>query len=136
MRKQLLVSSMMWVAVLMCAAVQAQTTPPAPPAAGGTADGTPFDIPYGLPISLETARKVLAAVEAEALKHRWKLNIAVVDTHGDLVHFARMEGAQYASGNIAQGKVPKYEELVDLSFADQAIKELGEWTGPICPSDK
>ena len=39
-------------------------------------------------------------------------------------------------GNIAQGKTPKYEELVDLSFADEAIKELGEWTGPICPSDK
>jgi NitT/TauT family transport system substrate-binding protein len=38
-------------------------------------------------------------------------------------------------GNIAQGKVPKYEELVDLSFANDAIKELGEWKGPNCPSD-
>src|SRR5213075_2450405 len=43
-------------------------------------------------------------VEAEALKHRWKMNIAVVDTHGDLVHFARMDGAQLASINISQGK--------------------------------
>src|SRR5450830_159405 len=38
-------------------------------------------------------------------------------------------------GNIAQGKVPKYDDLVDLSFADEAIKELGEWKGPVCPSD-
>jgi NitT/TauT family transport system substrate-binding protein len=39
-------------------------------------------------------------------------------------------------GNISPGKVPAYDDLVDLSFANDAIKELGEWTGPICPSDK
>ena len=37
-------------------------------------------------------------------------------------------------GNIPQGKTPKYEDLVDLSFANEAIKELGEWKGP-CPTD-
>jgi glc operon protein GlcG len=78
--------------------------PAAPPAAGGTADGTPFDVPYGMPVTLETAKKIIAAVEAESAKHRWKMNIAVVDTHGDLVHFSRMDGAQLASINIAQGK--------------------------------
>jgi len=78
--------------------------PAAPPAAGGTADGMPFDIPYGTPVTLETAKKLIAAVEAEATKHRWKLNIAVVDTHGDLVAFARMDGAQLASISISQGK--------------------------------
>lgn len=82
----------------------APAAPPAPPSAGGTADGTPFDVPYGMPINLETAKKVIAAVEAEAAKHRWKLNIAVVDTHGELVHFARMDGSQFASGAISQGK--------------------------------
>jgi glc operon protein GlcG len=78
--------------------------PPAPPPAGGTADGMAFDIPYGTPIGLETAKKLVAAVEAEATKHHWKLNIAVVDTHGDLVHFSRMDGAQLASITISQGK--------------------------------
>lgn len=39
-------------------------------------------------------------------------------------------------GNIPEGKAPKYEELVDLSFADEAIKELGEWKGPVCPSEQ
>ena len=39
-------------------------------------------------------------------------------------------------GNIPEGNAPKYEELVDLSFADEAIKELGEWKGPICPSEQ
>ena len=89
---------------LLGAAVQAQTPAAGPPAAGGTADGVPFDVPYGMPINLETARKVIAAVEAEASKHRWKMNIAVVDTHGELVHFARMDGAQLGSIHVSQGK--------------------------------
>jgi len=37
-------------------------------------------------------------------------------------------------GNIAQGKTPKYEDIVDLSFAQQALKDLGEWKGPVCPT--
>ena len=109
MRRAMLASLMVCGAVLISAQVQAQApaapaVPAAPPTAGGTADGTGFDIPYGMPINLETAKKLLAAVEAEATKHRWKLNIAVVDTHGDLVAFARMDGAQLASVSISQGK--------------------------------
>jgi uncharacterized protein GlcG (DUF336 family) len=82
----------------------APATPPSPPSAGGTPDAMPFDIPYGLSIGLERAKQVMAAAEAEAKKRNWKMNIAVVDTNGELVHFSRMEGAQIASGSIAQGK--------------------------------
>jgi uncharacterized protein GlcG (DUF336 family) len=82
----------------------APATPPAPPSAGGTPDVMPFDIPYGVSIGLERAKQVLAAAEAEAKKRNWKMNIAVVDTNGELVHFARMEGAQIASGSISIGK--------------------------------
>lgn len=96
-------AAVMMSAAVLAGSVQAQT-PPAPPAAGGTADGTPFDIPYGTPITLETAKKLMAAVEAEAAKHRWKLNIAIVDPGGELVHFSRMDGSQLASVAIAQGK--------------------------------
>src|SRR5882757_862296 len=80
----------------------APATPPAPPAAGGTPDAMPFDIPYGQSIGLERAKQVMAAAEAEAKKRNWKMNIAVVDTNGELVQFARMEGAQIASVGIAQ----------------------------------
>jgi NitT/TauT family transport system substrate-binding protein len=38
-------------------------------------------------------------------------------------------------GNIPKGQNPKYEDIVDLSFAKEAIKELGEWKGPLCPSE-
>jgi uncharacterized protein GlcG (DUF336 family) len=91
-------------AVLLGAQVHAQTPAAAPPGAGGTADGIPFDIPYGTPVGLEMAKKMIAAVEAESAKHRWKMNIAVVDTHGDLVHFSRMDGAQLGSVVVSQGK--------------------------------
>ena len=109
MRRIVFTSLMVCGAALISAQVQAQApaapaAPAAPPAAGGTADGIPFDVPYGTPVTLETAKKLIAAVEAEATKHRWKLNIAVVDTHGDLVHFSRMDGAQLASISISQGK--------------------------------
>ena len=86
----------------------AQTPPPAtpaaPPAAGGTPDAMPFDIPYGVSIGLEKAKQVMAAAENEAKRRNWKMNIAVVDTNGELVQFERMEGAQIASGPIAVGK--------------------------------
>jgi uncharacterized protein GlcG (DUF336 family) len=64
----------------------------------------PFDIPYGVSIGLERAKPLMAAAEAEAKKRNWKMNIAIVDTNGELVQFSRMDGAQIASVTIAQGK--------------------------------
>jgi uncharacterized protein GlcG (DUF336 family) len=77
---------------------------PTQPSAGGTPDAVPFDIPYGQSIGLEEAKKVMAAAEAEAKRRNWKMNIAVVDTNGEIVMFERMEGAQIASGNVSIGK--------------------------------
>jgi uncharacterized protein GlcG (DUF336 family) len=77
---------------------------PAPPTAGGTPEIMPFDIPYGQSIGLERAKQVMAAAEAEAKRRSWKMNVAVVDTNGELVQFERMEGAQIASGTISIGK--------------------------------
>ena len=88
----------------MLAQTPTPATPPAPPSAGGTPDAMPFDIPYGVSIGLERAKQVMAAAEAEAKRRNWKMNIAVVDTNGELVHFSRMEGAQIASVPISQGK--------------------------------
>src|ERR1700738_2963088 len=86
------------------AQTQPAAAPPAQPSAGGTPDVMPFDIPYGVSIGLDRAKQVMAAAEAEAKKRNWKMNIAVVDTNGELVNFARMEGAQIASGSISIGK--------------------------------
>lgn len=78
--------------------------PPANPPSGGTPDAMPFDIPYGPAITSDKAKDVLQAAESEAKKRNWKMNIAIVDPNGDLIHFLRMDGAQIASGAISQGK--------------------------------
>jgi uncharacterized protein GlcG (DUF336 family) len=67
-------------------------------------DKMPFDVAYGVPISLERADAVLAAAVAESKKHDWKLNCAVVDSGANLVSFKRMDGAQLASISIAEHK--------------------------------
>jgi NitT/TauT family transport system substrate-binding protein len=38
-------------------------------------------------------------------------------------------------GNIEKGKVTKYEDIVELSFAKAALKDLGPWKGPMCPTE-
>jgi glc operon protein GlcG len=67
-------------------------------------DKMPFDLPYGPPIPLERASAVIAAAIAEARRHDWKLNVAVVDSGGNLVAFERMDGAQLASIPISEHK--------------------------------
>ena len=47
---------------------------------------------------------MIAAAIAEARKHDWKMNITVVDPNGDLIAFARMDGAQLASIEISEHK--------------------------------
>jgi glc operon protein GlcG len=64
----------------------------------------PFDTPYGTPISLERAQAAINAGIAEATKRGWQLNIAVVDSGGNLVAFARMDGAQIGSIAISEHK--------------------------------
>lgn len=64
----------------------------------------PFDVPYGVPISLERAQAVIAASVAEAKGRNWKLSVAVVDSGGNLVAFARMDGTQLSSVSISEHK--------------------------------
>jgi glc operon protein GlcG len=91
-----------------CASLQgvAQTpaaTPPANPL-DAIPDNMPFDIPYGAPITLDRAEALINAVVAEANKHHWKFNIAVVDSGANLVAFRRMDGAQLASIQVSEHK--------------------------------
>ena len=59
---------------------------------------------YGSNVTLEQARKAIAGAEAEARKNAWPMAIAVVDTAGNLVAFARIDNTQTASIQIAQDK--------------------------------
>jgi uncharacterized protein GlcG (DUF336 family) len=55
-------------------------------------------------LSLEGARKALAAGEAEARKNGWAVSIAVVDAAGELLAFVRLDGAHPASVNVSRAK--------------------------------
>jgi glc operon protein GlcG len=60
--------------------------------------------PYGDPIKLEQARKLIAAAEAEAVKQKWPEAIAIVDGSGHLVAFAKMDNTQLGSIEVALEK--------------------------------
>jgi uncharacterized protein GlcG (DUF336 family) len=75
-------------ALLAAFPAKAQTTPP----------------PYGPPIGIENARKVMAAAEAEAAKNNWAVVIAILDSGGHVVMLHRYDNVQLSSIEISQGK--------------------------------
>lgn len=67
---------------------QAQTPPP----------------PYGPPIGIDAARKIMTAAEAEAGKNNWSVVIAIIDSGGHVVMIHRHDNVQLSSIEISQGK--------------------------------
>lgn len=55
-------------------------------------------------ITLDGAKAILAAAEAEALKNKWTVAIAVVDESGNLIAFHKVDDTQVGSIDIAIGK--------------------------------
>jgi glc operon protein GlcG len=55
-------------------------------------------------LTLEAAKKIAAAAEAEAKKNNWNVAIAVVDDGGNLVYLQRLDGTQIASIDLSQFK--------------------------------
>lgn len=59
---------------------------------------------YGSPISLDLAKRVMAAAEAEAQAHQWPMSIVIVDSAGHLVALYKMDQANLGSVRLAQAK--------------------------------
>jgi glc operon protein GlcG len=55
-------------------------------------------------ITLEAAKQMAAAGEAEARKNGWNVAIAIVDAHGGLILFHKLDETQPGSIAVAQGK--------------------------------
>jgi glc operon protein GlcG len=60
--------------------------------------------PYGLPISLEMAKKAAAAAVAEAKKNNWCMAVVITDGSGSLVYLERIDNTQYGSVDVAINK--------------------------------
>ena len=87
-----IVTSILAIAMATASAV-AQPAPSPPPT-----------IPYGTPIGLEAAKKVMVAAEAEAAKNNWGMAIAILDSTGHLVMLHKMDNTQYGSIAVAEDK--------------------------------
>ncbi len=101
---------------------QAPAPTPAPPA--NTPPQLP-PLPYGLGISMEAAKKALAAAEAEAKKNNWTVAIAIVDSSSKLTVFSKMDNTQHASVDFAIGKAVTANNLKRPTKALQDNIALG-----------
>ncbi len=77
--------------VLFTAASAGAQTPATPPV-------------YGSPITLDQAKKAMAAAEAEAKKNNWSMAIAILDSGGLLVMLQRLDNTQWGSIEVAKDK--------------------------------
>jgi glc operon protein GlcG len=64
----------------------------------------PPTTPYGEPISIAAAKKIMAAAEAEATANKWGVSIAIVDSGANLLMLHRLDNAQLASVRLAEAK--------------------------------
>src|SRR5438094_9318036 len=76
---------------------------------------------YGMPISLEQAKKVMAGAEAEAKKNNWPVVIVILDSGGQLVMLQRLDNAQWGSVEIAKEKA---RSAVALRRPTKALQDL------------
>ncbi len=59
---------------------------------------------YGTPVDGATAKRIAAATIEACRVNSWNVAVAVLDNHGFLVYFERMDNTQTASVEIAQIK--------------------------------
>jgi uncharacterized protein GlcG (DUF336 family) len=55
-------------------------------------------------LTLEIAKEMSVAAEAEAVRNNWNVVIAIVDDGGRLLHLVRRDATQYGSVEVAQDK--------------------------------
>lgn len=59
---------------------------------------------YGVPVTIDVAKRAAAAAIAEARKNNFTMAIAIVDPNGTLVYFERMDNTQNGSSAVAVDK--------------------------------
>jgi glc operon protein GlcG len=72
-------------------------------------------------LTVDVAKKMVAACEAKAKQEGWKMNIAVVDDGANLIMFERMDGAYLGSVYISQHKAMT---SANFPFATRFFAEL------------
>jgi len=82
--------------------------------------------PYGPPITLDQAKRAMAAAELEAAKNSWLVAITIIDSGGNLVMFHKFDNTQLSSVTVSEGKARTALEFKRPSKAlDDAIAAGG-----------
>jgi uncharacterized protein GlcG (DUF336 family) len=90
------------------------------------APSSPSSLPYGLPITLDQAKRAMAAAELEAAKNSWQVAITILDSGGNLVMFHKVDNAQLSAVTTSEGKARTALEFKLPSKAlDDAIANGG-----------
>jgi uncharacterized protein GlcG (DUF336 family) len=85
------------------------------------APSPPPTTPYGSPISLDAAKKVMAAAEAEATKNNWPMAIVILDSTGHPVMLHRLDNTQYGSIRVAEDKA---QTALDFRRPSKVFEDL------------
>jgi glc operon protein GlcG len=93
--------------------------PPAPASSTAT-------LPYGPAITLDQAKRAMAAAELEAAKNSWQVAITILDSGGNMIMFHRIDNAQLSATTVSEGKARTALEFKRPSKAlDDAIAAGG-----------
>ena len=60
--------------------------------------------PYGPPLTLDQAKRVMLAAELEAIKNSWQVAITILDSGGNMVMFHKVDNAQLSAITTSEGK--------------------------------
>jgi glc operon protein GlcG len=83
-------------------------------------------LPYGPPITLDQAKRAMAAAELEAAKNSWQVAITILDSGGNMIMFHRVDNAQLSATSVSEGKARTALEFKRPSKAlDDAIAAGG-----------
>jgi glc operon protein GlcG len=81
--------------------------------------------PYGAPITLDAAKKIMA--EAEANANGWPVVIFILDSGGNMVMTQRLDNTQYGSIVVAEGKA---RTAVNFRRPSKALQDVIAGGGP------
>lgn len=85
------------------------------------APSPPPTTPYGSPIGLEAAKKVMAVAEAEAAKNNWPMAIVILDSTGHTVMLHKLDNTQYGSIRVAELKA---QSALDFRRPSKVFEDL------------
>lgn len=95
----------------------------------GPGAGRAYAQMYGPSVTVEMAKRAAAPAVAEALKNKLTMAVAIVDTHGELVYFEKMDDTQMGSVGVA---IAKANSAARFKRPTKAFQDAVAAGGEVC----